>query len=194
MVYNLETTLTIWFIAVIFLRKNMLVKIHVLHTLVKLIWGDLNAYFYPPPGFQVSKFTFFKLCYMSQHPKVEASPRLKKKKKKSNNAFVQVSRDCHGVISADSLVQISHHPVTIPNLLQLCISESDPCLYNLTNSSKTRGVPYSWQLMSYLKILVQTLLSIFPQAEISPQENHGHDLALNSWSLLQSTTYSTSIL
>lgn len=118
----------------------------------------------------------------------------KKKKKKSNNAFVQVSRDCHGVISADSLVQISHHPVTIPNLLQLCISESDPCLYNLTNSSKTRGVPYSWQLMSYLKILVQTLLSIFPQAEISPQENHGHDLALNSWSLLQSTTYSTSIL
>lgn len=68
------------------------------------------------------------------------------KKKKDNNAFVQVSRDGHGVISADSLVQISHHPVAIPNLLQLCISESDPCLYNLTNTSKTRGVPYSWQL------------------------------------------------
>lgn len=117
-----------------------------------------------------------------------------KKKKKSNNAFVQLSRDCHGVISADSLVQISHHRVTIPNLLQLCISESDFRLYNFTNTSKTRGVPYSWQLMSYLKIPVQTLLSNFPQAEISPQENHGDDLALNSWSLLQSTTYSTFIL
>ena len=65
-----------------FPEKKYVGKIHVLHTLVKLIWGDLNAYYYPPPGFQVWKFTFFKLCYMTQHPQVEASPRLKKKKKK----------------------------------------------------------------------------------------------------------------
>ena len=70
-------------------------------------------------------------------------PDWKKKKKKSNNTFVQVSGDWHGVISADSSVQISHRPY--PSCLSF-VSESDSCLYNLTNTSKTRGAPYSWQL------------------------------------------------
>ena len=119
MVYNLETTLTIWFIAVIFLRKNMLVKIHVLHTLVKLIWGDLNAYFYPPPGFQVSKFTFFKLCYMSQHPKVEASPRLKKKKKKRVTTLLC---KCLGIAMGSSLQIVWFRYHTTQLLYPTCFS------------------------------------------------------------------------
>lgn len=36
------------------------------------------------------------------------------------------------------------YPVNIPKLLLLCISNPDLCLYNLSNTSKTRGLPYFW--------------------------------------------------
>lgn len=70
------------------------------------------------------------------------------------------------------------HPV---NISQLCISDPEFCLYNLSNTSKTRGLPYFWQvivplgeMMSYLTTPAQTLLSIFPHAEMFQPENHGH--------------------
>lgn len=50
----------------------------------------------------------------------------------------------------ESSLQIAQFRYHIAQLLYpSCFSfasESDPCLYNLTNTSKTRGAPYSWQL------------------------------------------------
>lgn len=90
------------------------------------------------PAFRI--YLFFQMGYMTQYLKIEASSTWKK------DAFVHL---CLGICMRSSLQlvqsELHYNPVIVLRLLLLCISESDPCLYNLLNTSKTRHLPYFWQ-------------------------------------------------
>ena len=59
--------------------------------------------------------------------------------KEKKDAFVQLSGDLQWVQFRYPATQLLY-----PSCFCFA-SESDPCLYNLSNTSKTRDLPYSWQ-------------------------------------------------